>query len=234
MEDSTSTFADKAIAFFATLRLPLLTQPEIQVLNPYQHPEVKEIVSLFFRKYFDDQRERIFLMGINPGRAGGGLTGISFTDPVALRSSCGIENNLGNHRELSSEFMYRMIDAFGGAGSFYRHFYMSAVCPLGFMKGEKNYNYYDDKILLKEVTPFVKSTFSQQVSLGANRKVLICIGTSKNAAFIQRLNEELHCFEKIVPLAHPRFIMQYRRKQVSAFVHNYVETLHACIHSFST
>ena len=229
MPASSLTFADKAISFFSSLRLQLPAQGEIQILNPYQHPEVKDLVSRFFRKYFEDHRERIFLFGINPGRAGGGLTGISFTDPVALRNSCGIENNLGNHRELSSEFMYKMIDAFGGADKFYHHFFMSAVCPLGFMKEEKNYNYYDDKNLLKEVTPFIKSTFSRQIAIGANRKVLICIGTGKNAAFIQSLNEELHCFDQIIPLAHPRFIMQYRRKQVSAYLQNYVEILHACL-----
>src|SRR6476646_8121752 len=150
------TFSQKAISFFTSLDLKLPAALNTEVLNPYKNPETKKCVEQFFTKYFSDDRERIFMLGINPGRFGGGLTGISFSDPVALKKFCGIENNFGNKRELSSEFIYRVIEEYGGAEKFYKDFFMSAVCPLGFIKAEKrgatqnrsllkskNYNYYD-------------------------------------------------------------------------------------------
>src|SRR5215470_4039968 len=113
-------FSEKAFSFFSSLNLQLPSSLHIEVLNPYKNPEVKKCVVEFFTQYFNDDRKRIFILGINPGRFGGGLTGISFTDPVALRKICGIENNFGNKRELSSEFIYIMIEEYGGVKKFYR------------------------------------------------------------------------------------------------------------------
>jgi len=36
-------------------------------------------------------------------------------------------------------------------------------------------------------------------------------------------------FEKIIPLPHPRFIMQYRRKQAADYIQSYVDTLKGCL-----
>lgn len=181
----------------------------------------------FFTKYFSDNRKRIFIFGINPGRFGGGLTGISFTDPVALREKCGIENSLGGRKELSSEFVYRVIDAFGGPERFYRHFFISAVCPLGFVKGNINYNYYDDSKLLKAVTPFIRKTWRQQFEIGARNDALIVVGAGKNAKFIEQLNSETRLYKRVVSLDHPRFIMQYRRKNIRNYITQYLEAFHA-------
>lgn len=201
----------------------------IQVLNSYRLPEVQQYVNLFLRKFYDDQCKRIFLLGINPGRLGGGLTGISFTDPYALKNYCGIHNRLPAQRELSSDFIYQVILAFGGAEHFFQHFFMSAVCPLGFVKDSRNFNYYDDPGLLKLVTPFIRSTLQQQIAFGANRKELVCIGTGNNAGFLESLNMELGYFEKVITLPHPRFIMQYRRKQAADYIQSYVDTLKGCL-----
>lgn len=216
------TFAQKTISFYDSLDLQLPASLETEVLNPYKNQEVKNCVAEFYTKYFSDQKKRIFILGINPGRFGSGLTGISFTDPVALREFCGIENNFGNKRELSSEFIYKMIDAYGGVKKFYTDFFISAVCPLGFMKGSKNYNYYDDKKLQEEVLPFIKKTFKQQIEIGANNNALIVIGADKNRKFVETLNEENKYFKKIIALDHPRFIMQYRRKKVDAYIKQYL------------
>jgi len=219
------TFAAKAISFFTSLNLKLPSSLHTQVLNPYQNPETLECVRKFFTKYFNDHRSRIFIFGINPGRFGGGLTGISFTDPVALRVKCRIRNSLGNKKELSSEFIYKVIDEFGGAKNFYKHFFISAICPLGFMKGNLNYNYYDDRKLQKAVTPFIKETFLQQIEIGARNDALVVVGAGKNKKFIEELNREVGFFKKIISLDHPRFIMQYRRKKLGEYVKRYVETL---------
>jgi hypothetical protein len=219
------SFSQEAISFFNSLDLQLPPSPHIEVLNPYENPETKKCVAQFYTKYFNDHRKRIFIMGINPGRFGGGLTGISFTDPVALRKFCGIENNFGNKRELSSEFIYKMIEEYGGVKKFYRNFFISAVCPLGFMKGNLNYNYYDDKQLQKAVTPFIKKTLLKQCEIGARREALIVIGANKNKKFVESLNNELQLFEKIIPLEHPRFIMQYRRKKLEQYIRQYLSVL---------
>ena len=108
------TFAEKAIKYFTNLKSPINLPPKIYIANPYESKEVKRVVKKFFIKYFNDNNKRIFIFGINPGRFGGGLTGISFTDPVALKDECGIENNLGKHKELSSRFIYKFINEFGG------------------------------------------------------------------------------------------------------------------------
>src|SRR6185503_9130098 len=105
----------------------------------------------------------------------------------------------GNKRELSSEFIYMMIAEYGGVKKFYRNFFMSAVCPLGFMKGSLNYNYYDDKKLQEAVTPFIKKTFREHISIGAGKEALIVIGANKNWKFIESLNNEIQFFEKIIP-----------------------------------
>lgn len=226
---TSSTFADKAINFFSSLELQLPPHLNIYVLNPYQDDATKNCVTKFFQKYFNDQQQRIFLFGINPGRLGGGITGISFTDPFALRNFCGIENDLGKKRELSSEFIYQVIEAFGGAKKFYHHFFLSAICPLGFMRGKVNYNYYDDNLLLEAVTPFIRSTIRQQLDMGAKRKAAICIGSGKNRKLLETLNAENNYFEDIISLKHPRFIMQYRRKKLNEYIDLYVETLQKLI-----
>ena len=223
---SAMSFSEKAISFFSHLNLKLPSSLHTEVLNPYKNPETNQCIEKFFSKYFNDNRKRIFLFGINPGRFGGGLTGISFTDPVALRNFCGIKNNLGNKRELSSEFIYHVIEAYGGVKKFYKDFFISAICPLGFVKGTKNYNYYDDKKLLEAVTPFIRKTFQQQIEIGARDTVLLVVGADKNRKFIESLNNEVGFFKKIVSLDHPRFIMQYRRKKLTHYIDQYLRVLH--------
>ena len=141
------TFSFNAIKYFNSLRKPVKLPAGVSVMNPYKDKEVKIVVKEFFEKYFDDKNERFFIFGINPGRFGGGLTGIPFTDPVALRKYCNVENELGTKRELSSKFIYDMITTFGGTVKFYSKVFISALYPFAITKDGKNYNYYDDKEL---------------------------------------------------------------------------------------
>lgn len=219
------TFAEKTIAFYNSLHLSLPLTLQTIVLNPYREEKVMGYVQQFFRKYCNDHHQRTFIFGINPGRFGSGATGISFTDPVALKNFCGIENDLGNKRELSSEFIYKVINAFGGSEKFYRHFFITATCPLGFMKGTKNYNYYDDKKLQEATLPFITKTWKQLPDLGARNDVAICIGSGKNKKMIESLNNDYPYFKKIISLEHPRFIMQYKRKKIDAYVDMYLKAM---------
>jgi hypothetical protein len=57
------------------------------------------------------------------------------------------------------------------------------------------------------------------------RDLCICIGGEKNFKYLQRLNQRFSWFEQIEPVAHPRFIMQYRRKQKEPFIQQYLDLL---------
>lgn len=219
------TFGEKVMDFNSGLRFNSKVPEDIQVMNPYLNKEVIEMNRRFYEKYYNDKRKRRILLGINPGRYGGGITGISFTDPVRLQNVCGIDNNFQKRPELSSEFIYLVIDSFGGSTQFFEIFFLSALCPLGFIKDGKNYNYYDNKILLSAAEPFIESTIKSQVDFGIDRSVAFCLGEGKNYKFLDLLNKRLELFDTIIRLPHPRFIMQYRRKKLEDYIKLYLNVL---------
>jgi len=216
-------FSEKIIEYYTKLKNPNLPAG-IELMNPYKEDYKFELVKNFYNKYYSDNNPRLFIFGINPGRFGGGLTGIPFTDPVALRKFCGIENNLGDKRELSSEFIYMMIDEFGGTGKFFETCYLTALFPFALLKDKKNYNFYDDKNTFTNILPYLKESVNEQVKFGARRDKVISLGL-KNAGILEMINEELKLFDKIGILEHPRFIMQYKRKHVDEYVEKYVRVL---------
>ncbi len=217
------TFAERVTDYFLHLSHPVNLPKGISLIDPYTNTEVKRCVTLFYEKYFSDNNKRTFIFGINPGRFGAGVTGVGFTDPVALRTFCSIENSLGSKRELSSEFIYAIIEKYGGCEKFYSRFFITALSPLGFLKEGKNYNYYDNSVLQNAVEPYIISSITQQIKLGAEREFAICLG-KKNADYFSALNETHHFFKKIITLEHPRWIMQYRRKKVNQYIKKYIET----------
>lgn len=219
------TVADQILGFYQSLEIGDKIPKAIGVMNPYQEEYAFGLCKLFYRKYYSDHNERTLLLGINPGRFGSGATGISFTDPIKLEQACGIPNTLIKKPELSADFIYAMIKEYGGPEKFYRHYFLSAISPLGFTKEGKNINYYDDALLQKAVTPFVIQSIDQLVALNINRAKCFCIGEGKNFSFFQKLNEEKKWFEEIIPLAHPRFIMQYKRKQMDKYIADYLKKL---------
>jgi hypothetical protein len=198
-------------------------------MNPFRdNPEVMPIVSEFYHKFYDDDDSRHLILGINPGRFGAGVTGIPFTDSKRLKEKCGLIIPQLDTFETSSVFIYEMIDAFGGPGPFYHNFFISAVCPLGFTAAGKNgtfinFNYYDNKQLLDSIHDFIVESLKMQISIGIERDICFCLGTGKNYTFLKGLNEHHHFFEEIVPLEHPRFIMQYKLKQKKEFIEKYIE-----------
>ncbi len=216
------SFAQRSLKFFLNLKEPEYLGEGISVINPYENKIVQEVVSSFYTKYFNDNKSRVFVLGINPGRFGGGITGISFTDPVALRDFCKIENSFGEKRELSSIFVYEVISKFGGCKNFYSSFFLSAVYPLAIIKDGKNHNYYDSKKLFNTLKNDIKNSLLEQYKLGAKKNVVISLG-KKNAEFIQRINNKLNLFQKVEYLEHPRFIMQYRRRKKDEYIDKYLE-----------
>lgn len=222
------TFADHVIAFTHNLRRPeIALPPGFELLFPYNNTETIQALTTFYQRFYTDDQARTFLFGINPGRFGAGVTGVPFTDPVRLETECGIKNDFQKKPELSSVFVWQFINAYGGAGAFCRDFYITSLSPLGFVKDGKNINYYDDRQLQKAAGPFIVWNIRTQLDFGAQRETAICLGEGQNFAFFQKLNATHGFFKEIVPLPHPRWVMQYRRKRVDEFVERYVEALRA-------
>jgi hypothetical protein len=214
----------RALAFYKSLKSPTVPRG-VHVMNPYGERRVQEYMRSFLRKYFHDSGQRVLILGINPGRFGAGITGVTFTDPVALADDCGIPNDFQRRRELSSVFVYDVIARLGGPAAFYNRFFLSAVCPLGFTREGINLNYYDDRKLEKAVTPFIVESIETHLGFGGRRDHVVVLGRGDNAKFLRRLNEQHGWFDNIHALDHPRFILQYRRKKVDHYLTHYEETL---------
>jgi hypothetical protein len=219
------TFAENIIDFYKSLQPPSILPKNIGILFPQKNEEVMNVVKTFFNKFYNDNNPRHLIFGINPGRFGAGTTGINFTAPKQLMEFCGIDHSFKSQSELSAKFIYDSIIAYGGVEKFYKDYFITAVSPLGFIKNGLNLNYYDDKKLQKTVIPFIISSIKKQISLGFETDYCICIGGAKNLKFLSSVNEEYHFFENIIPLPHPRFIMQYRRKQKEKYIDQYLSAL---------
>lgn len=213
--------------FLKELRIPEGLPEGVVGLLPWSDGQVLELCSLFYHQFYNDHDPRWLILGINPGRFGGGNTGVPFTDPVRLHDDCGIPNDLAKRTELSSDFVYRVIRAYGGPGRFYHDFFISSVSPIGFTQEGVNLNYYDRPDLQEVVAQQVSVWLEQQLAFGIRREVCFCLGEGKNLEFLRKLNARKQFFSGIIGLPHPRFIMQYRRKQLQAYIERYVRELSA-------
>jgi hypothetical protein len=222
------TFADNVIEFNRGLEFRGTLPEGIRIMNPFRESDsASEASAAFYKKFYNDNHSRHLILGINPGRFGAGLTGIPFTDPKRLVTECGITYRGTPAHEPSSAFIYEMISAYGGVQKFYREFFIHAICPLGFTsKNEKgrevNYNYYDSKELLSSVYDFIVQNIKTQLSFGIKNRVCICLGRGKNEKFLQKLNKEHGFFDEIIPLEHPRFIMQYKSNSKQLYMEKYI------------
>jgi hypothetical protein len=222
------TFESQAAAildFYRNLRPRFTPGKGIGIMNPYKDAAAWEVTEQFYPKYYSDSRPRAFIFGINPGRHGAGVTGIPFTDPIRLGEKCGIANGFQKRGELSSEFVYAVIDAFGGPAAFYGQYHFTALSPLGFVRDGKNLNYYDDKALMKAFEPFMLRCMRQQLATMPTHDICYCLGEGENYKYFNRVNERYSFFTDIIPLPHPRWVMQYRRKKIPEYVDLYREKL---------
>jgi len=227
------TIAHKIMQFNRSLAYNGKLPEGIRMMNPFrEYPFTLPACEAFYNRYYSDNSDRAFIIGINPGRFGGGLTGIPFTDPKRLLEKCGMEIDCKKTHEPSSEFVYQMIEAYGSLEAFYEKFYINSACPLGFTalnsRGTAvNYNYYDRKDLFDAVKPFMVSSLTKQIKIGMRTDTAFCLGTGKNFEMLTRLNNEHRFFDNIVPLEHPRFIMQYKSAHKNDYIRKYLEVLKA-------
>ncbi len=217
--------AEKILHFHRNLDLPKSLPTGVEVMNPFVMDETYLIAAKFYRKFYSDNHPRKLILGINPGRFGAGLTGVPFTDPIKLQEICGIENVLPRKPELSAEFIHQMIAAFGGVDVFFSQFYINSVFPLGFTKGGKNLNYYDQPDLQKIAEPYCVASIKTQLDFGLDLNKIFCLGEGQNFKFLNKLNDKHGFANEIIPLPHPRFIMQYRRKYIPQYIDLFLERL---------
>ncbi len=226
------TIGQKILDFYSKVKFTGLLPDHIGIMNPYQENcEIRLLCDLFYNKFYDDNNQRTLILGINPGRLGAGATGIPFTDTKRLNYDCGILYNDFSTHEPSSVFIYEMIRSFGGPKLFYSKFYINSVCPLGFIKTKDsksiNYNYYDSKELELSVNDFIIDNIRKQIEISGNSELCYCLGTGKNYQYLYKLNEQHHFFYKIIPLEHPRYIMQYKNKEIQNYIELYIKSFMA-------
>ncbi len=224
------TIAEKVINFNKTLHYSGKLPDGFQVLNPYiDNPETLEVMTKFYQKFYNDSNPRKFIVGINPSRHGAGVTGVPFTDTKRLENICGIEMKSAHTHEISSVFVYDMIEEFGGVAEFYKSFYINSPFPLAIVRKTKegkwlNANYYDDKELFETVMEFIIWSLKQHIDVGLDTSRIYVLG-KKNAEFIHKLNQEEKLFDNINVLEHPRYIQQYKSKEKKLYIDKYILTL---------
>lgn len=225
----TKTFAEEVVEFNRNLKYSGILPEDFQVLNPYlDNPETMIVMEKFYHKYYNDSNKRKFLIGINPSRHGAGVTGVPFTDTKRLESVCGIKMKSAYTHEISSVFMYDMIEQYGGAEEFYKDVYINSPFPLAIVRKSKgswiNANYYDDKELFRDVKEFMIDSLRKHISLNLDTSEVFVLG-KKNADFISKLNREANLFDNMTVLEHPRYIQQYKSKDKQLYIDKYILAL---------
>jgi hypothetical protein len=178
----------------------------------------------FARNFYAGSASRTVVLGINPGRRGSGLTGVPFTDGQSLAVECGIDNDFRETRELTSQFVYRVVRHAGGTRAFFNRVFLSAIYPYCLTVAGKNANYYDllDRQPLLELVLHSLRSHRQLPNVSSR---LVVVGQGRHLDLIRAVND-VHCvFDEITALPHPRFIVQYNRPKIEDFVAQYASAL---------
>lgn len=228
------TFSDNVLEFnewLANISLELFDN--YVVSNPFSgknRVQIKEITNAFYKKYYNDNNKRYLILGSSPARKGTATTGIPFEDASHLYKETGIMIDNFYINKSSSDFLYDVMEQYGGCEKFYKNFFMSFVCPLGIVnvnsKGnEVNSNYYENKKLENALYNFIVDSLKKQIAFGIETSVCYCIGSGENFKFLTKINEQYKFFDKIIALEHPRFIMQYNSKDKNKYLDKYINAL---------
>ncbi len=228
------TFADNVIEYNKNLAYTGELPAGFRVINPfYDNSEAIKVMEQFYRKYYTDSRLRKFIIGINPGRHGAGITGIPFTDTKHLENVCGIRMQSAQTHEISSVFVYDMIAQYGGAEVFYQDFFINSPFSLAIVREKEagkwvNANYYDDTSLLRMTEEFMITSLKKQITIGIDCNEVFVLG-KKNAEYISTMNRKANLFGRITVLEHPRYIQQYKSKDKQFYIDKYIQALNNSI-----
>ena len=142
-----------------------------------------------------------------------------------LSNRCNITNELNQRAEISSRFIYDMIYSYGGPKDFYASYFISALSPLGYVCNRVNLNYYDLPNYKNLFEPYIVTQIQKQLSFNIDTSVAYSIGKGKNYDFLCYLNKK-HCFfDVLIPLPHPRWIMQYKLKHKDDYITAYLDQI---------
>ncbi|EMH0512447.1 SMUG2 DNA glycosylase family protein [Listeria monocytogenes] len=226
-----TTIAKRILQFNEALRNSSFDLPEgYRAVNPYsgdQSELVEKITTAFYQKYYNDTKPRRIILGSSPARRGSAVTGVPFEDAKHLQNETGIFIDKFYINQSSSDFLYDVMTEYGGCEQFYTDFYMNFVCPLGIVRtnakgNEVNCNYYENKKLQTALKSFILESIRRQIDFGIDTSVCYCIGSGENFHFLSKINDEHHFFGTIIPLEHPRFIMQYNSKNKDVYMKKYL------------
>ncbi|EAC7885043.1 SMUG2 DNA glycosylase family protein [Listeria monocytogenes] len=226
-----TTIAKRILQFNEALRNSSFDLPEgYRAVNPYsgdQSELVEKITTAFYQKYYNDTKPRRIILGSSPARRGSAVTGVPFEDAKHLQNETGIFIDEFYINQSSSDFLYDVMTEYGSCEQFYTDFYMNFVCPLGIVRtnakgNEVNCNYYENKKLQTALKSFILESIRRQIDFGIDTSVCYCIGSGENFHFLSKINDEHHFFGTIIPLEHPRFIMQYNSKNKDVYMKKYL------------
>lgn len=204
-----------------------------KIINPYNDcnkEQIKVITTKFYTRFYNDKKKRRLILGSNPARRASAVTGIPFEDVIHLQKETGIFIDNFYVNKSSSNFLYDVIDEYGGCEKFYNDFYMNFVFPLGISKinskgNEVNYNYYDVKQYEVRFEEYIIKSIKEILQFNIDTSICYCIGSGKNYEYLVKLNRKYNFFKEIIPLEHPRFIMQYNSKNKDLYLKKYLEAL---------
>lgn len=193
----------------------------IQLLDCERELDMKmNCMETFWNKFYGPHVPKVVICGINPGRFGAGLTGIPFLD---YRSLSEIGFNMDKKdSEQSSEFFFEVFKKIG-TERFFKSFYVTNFSSVGYSKNGRNINYYD---LPDKAKKTVYANFSTEMK-SVNPTHIISLGVSVQYSVRELVKSEAIAkdVDHSLRLAHPSWVMTYRRKNKDMWVDKYVNEL---------
>ena len=99
-----------------------------KIINPYNDcnkEQIKVITTKFYTRFYNDKKKRRLILGSNPARRASAVTGVPFEDAIHLQKETGIFIDNFYVNKSSSNFLYDVIDEYGGCEKFYNEFCIS-------------------------------------------------------------------------------------------------------------
>ncbi|MEO2077381.1 MAG: uracil-DNA glycosylase family protein [Bacillus sp. (in: firmicutes)] len=168
------------------------------------------LVRDFYESCYKNDNRRIVLCGINPGRLGAGKTGVPFLDYLSLSKLLnGIDNK---DSELSAKFIFSIIESIG-IERFFDHVYLTNISWFGFVKGNKNVNYYE---LGEELQREFTYGFIKEMEI-IQPQVIIPLSKKVKKTLMQMKKENLLDAKIAPPLSHPYYYSNFKSRYEEGF-----------------
>ena len=175
-------------------------------------------VRLFYEKVYSNIRKNpIVFCGINPGRNGAGITGVSFFDNTSLSKiiTSVIDDN---NPEPSANFIWNVISTYGKE-IFFKNVYLTNICWFGFIKSGKNFNYHElpESIQSKFFEGFIEEMESVQPH------IIVPLGKKVYNDLIKMKQNDIFNWNISDRLNHPRWCNYPSR--INLWTENYIKII---------